>query len=522
MDNPESIYHVVIEDGKITEIQRGRTSIRNNEVYDAKEKTLMVSFTDSHLHFLRYGLMKIELDLRVVTSWEEMKKEVRKYYPNMEENDWIVGRGFDDDQFTDIDHYLTARDLDEIHDDKPMFFLHRDGHECVVNDTVIDLLKKEKSFKEKVPESFIEKDEQGNWTGRFKDTAVHFIKRHFRGRSKNDAKEAIQAAISHLVPLGITSVHTDDLNFIESYETLLQSYQELEKEGNLPIEVFLHHYIFNKKELVKFIDSFESRSGDGTEKVKVGAIKIFLDGTQRLHTSAMRIPYKDQPDTKGTTVYTQEELNEIVRIASENGMQVAMHAIGDRAAEQAIEALEQVEVSVSKLRHRIIHAQTLGPDLLVKLERLKPYIETQPSFLMDEYDKKAEWVGEDLAPYCDSFGSLARNHIPFTLSSDAPIGNLNPFVSIFGAVNRTNLQHKPMGGWMPQEKLSIDESIEAFTYTPRYLEFQETSKGKLEEGYEANLLLISMHPRETPEEELYRIKVNEVWVGGEKKFKRKN
>ncbi|WLD94871.1 amidohydrolase [Alkalihalobacillus sp. AL-G] len=517
-DDPETMHHIVLENGKIAEIHKGRAPQQGNDVHDGKERTIMTSFTDSHLHLLRYGLMKVELDLRHVTSWREMKEEMRDYYPEMEENDWIVGRGFNDDQFTDIDHYLTAKDLDEIHLGKPIFFLHQDGHECVVNDKVMDMLKMEDSFKKAVPESFIEKDNAGEWTGRFKDTAVHFIKRHFRGRSKQEAKEAITAAIPHFLNLGITTVHTDDLNFIGSYQILWESYRELEKDDKLPIEVFLHHYIFNKDDLDEFIESFDIRSGEGTVKVKTGAIKIFLDGTQRLHTAAMRFPYSDKPDTTGNLVYSQDELNEIVKAASENDMQVAMHAIGDSAVEQAINALEQPEVNVSKLRHRIIHAQTLGPDLIERLGDLKPFIETQPSFLMEEYDQKAIWVGEDLAPYCDPFGSLEQNGIPYTLSSDAPIGNLNPFESIFGAVNRTDFEHQPEGGWVPHEKLTLDQSVEAFTYTPKLLEYQESLKGKLEEGFEADFILVTDHPKSTRMIDLHEIRVDEVWVSGERVF----
>ncbi|MGM7700856.1 amidohydrolase [Pseudalkalibacillus sp. Hm43] len=517
-DDPEQVHHILVENGTISEIRKGRSPEQGDHVYDADQRTIMTSVTDSHLHLLRYGLMKVELDLRGVHSWEELKREVRDYYPYMEEHDWIIGRGLEDDDFTDMDHPLTAKDLEEIHLHKPMFFMHRDGHECVVNETVLNKLKEEEDFLEMVPDQFIEKDEYGEWNGRFKDTAVHYIKRHFRARPKDEAKEAIEAAIPYLLRNGITSVHTDDLNFIKEYSLLMESYQELEKEGKLPVDVFLHYYIFQKEDLEHFLDEFEVRSGDGSEKVKVGAIKIFLDGTQRLHTAAMRMPYHDKPDTAGDLIYSQQELNEIVRLASENGMQVAMHALGDRATEQAIAALEQSEVDVEKLKHRIIHAQTLGPDLLDRMRELKPYIEVQPSFLMDEYDEKADWVGEELAPYCDAFGSLETNKIPYTLSSDAPIGDLNPFVSVFAAVNRTDLNHQPEGGWVPSEKLTVDQSFEGFTYTPRLLEFQEKSKGRLEEGYQADFILIDSHPLQVDPKELHNIRVEEVWVKGNRVY----
>jgi predicted amidohydrolase YtcJ len=512
------MHHVTLEDGKIKGIAEGRTLEKGPHVVDGKERVLTPAFHDTHMHFLRYGLMKRELDLRHVTSWEHMKEEVLSYYPQMEEGDWIVGRGLDDSSFSDRDSLLQAKDLDELHLHTYMFFLHQDGHECIVNHKVMDLLKKEEGFKE-IPDDFKETDENGNWSGRFKDTAVHFIKHHFRSRSTEDAKDALEYGIPHLLKHGITTIHTDDLNFIGSYDRLWDAYTSLEQEGKLPIRAYLHHYIFKKKNLEDYLSSHPYRTGEGTERVKVGAVKIFLDGTQRLHTSAMRVPYKDKKETVGNAVYTQEELNDILRLAGKNGMQVAMHAIGDRAVEQAVTALEQPEAQTDSLRHRIIHAQTVGEDLLFRLEKLSAVIETQPSFLLSEWDKKEKWVGEDLAPYCDAFKSMIRHSVPLTLSSDLPIGSLNPFEGIFAAVNRTDLEGEPRGGWQPQEKLTIDEAFKGYTSIPTLIELNEMhNQGRLVIGERADLLLIDQHPLEMEKGKLHHIKVIETWMSGKKVY----
>ena len=409
--------------------------------------------------------------------------------------------------------------MDEIHHEKKIFFLHQDGHECVVNQKVLDLLEKENNFKH-IQDAFKEKDENGTWNGRFKDTAVHYIKRHFRGRSVEDAKEAIKSGIPHLLQHGITSIHTEDLNFIGSFEKLWSAYTELEKEGELPIRAYLHHYLFHLEDIKHFLDNNTLRTGDGTEKVKVGAFKIFLDGTQRLHTSALRMAYRDKPDTAGFLIYSQDELNEMIKLAAENNMQVAMHAIGDRAVEQAITALEQEEAKTDKLHHRIIHAQTLGEDLIHRLEKLKPYIETQPSFLMGEWDKKAKWVGEELAPYCDAFQSMVSHNIPITLSSDAPIGELNPMEGIFTAVNRTDKNHKPENGWIPKEKLTVDQAFDGYTHVPSQMELSNEKRGKIASGYKADFILLDHHPMELRPEELRSLQVCETWINGKRVYQK--
>ncbi|MBA2173950.1 amidohydrolase [Halobacillus locisalis] len=517
-EQKKGLRAIEIEGDTITKVHDS-PYIEEGDMVDGNGRVLAPSFNDSHMHLLRYGLLKKELDFTEVTSWKEMKQLVEDHYDKLQEYDWIFGKGFNDDKFTDIDHLLTAKDLSEIQVNAYIFFMHQDGHECVISEQAMELLKKEEAF-EKEPEEFKEKDEHGNWTGRFKDTAVHYIKHHFFGRSVEDAKLAIESATPHLSEHGITSLHTDDINFIGSYPKLWQAYTELEQEGKLPVDVHLHHYIFNINDLHDYLERSTKRTGDGTEQVKVGAIKIFLDGTQRLFTAAMRNPYPDAPSTEGTLIYEQDQLNEMVKVASENGMQVAMHAIGDKAIEQAIEALEQQEAHTTQLRHRIIHAQTLAPDLIDRLRKVKPYIETQPSFLLEEWDKKGKWTPKELLPYCDAFQSLISEHIPVTLSSDLPIGSINPFVTMHAAVNRTDLTGKPEGGWMPQEKISLESAYQGFTLIPAELEYMEAKKGRIEAGYQADFVWLDQHPLEVESENLHQIQVLETWHRGKQVYKK--
>ncbi|TFB25059.1 amidohydrolase [Filobacillus milosensis] len=513
------IFHIELENEKIKSIIPGRYQGNDQDLYDAKEHVMSASFNDSHMHLLRYGLLKKELDLTQVSSWAEMKEAVEYYYKEMEEGQWVFGKGFDDSKFDDIDHLLTADDLGEINVNDYMYFMHQDGHECVISHSAMNLLKQEKDF-EKEPDIFKEKNSDGQWNGRFKDTAVHYIKHHFWGRPVKDAKQALLNAFPYLLKYGITSVHTDDINFMGSYEKLWQAYTELEDESKLPIDVMLHHYIFDKEDLLRYINRSNLRTGDGTQRVKVGAIKIFLDGTQRLHTAAMRNPYPDQPDSDGTLIYSQSELDELVSIAAENDMQVAMHAIGDRAVEEAIVALEQENARTSALKHRIIHAQTLAPDLIQRLKTIKPYIETQPSFLISEWNSKEQWTPKDLLPYCDAFNSLMRDQIPITLSSDLPIGSLNPMESVYAAVTRMDLGEQPDGGWMPQERISVDDAFHGFTSAPAELEFKEKVKGKIESGYQADFILLNKHPLEAQHKDLKDITVMETWSKGKQVFKK--
>jgi predicted amidohydrolase YtcJ len=477
------------------------------------------SFNDSHLHVLRLGLLKSVIDLRRVLTWAEMKAQVRKKAESgkLTENDWIVGHGLKDNNFKDLDHLLTADDLDEMDLDKPAFFLHDSGHECVVNHKALAVLQKEDALSS-YHEDFIERDEDGNMTGRFTDTAVHYIKFNFRQQSEKAIQTALLDAIPTLLRYGITSVQTDDLNFAGSYKRLWDTYRKLEDNSDLPLKVYLHHYIFDKEDMKRFFDTFERRSGEGSERVRVGAFKIFLDGTQRLHTAALREPYYDESDNKGNPIYSQQELNELVGLADENNMQVTMHACGDYAAEEAITAIEQE--GSPEMRHRIIHVQTLAPDLLERLSNLDCYVEIQPGSMASEYKQYEEWFGKERAPYCNMANSIPEHGIDFTATSDCPVDPLDPHNNIFVGVNRTGRQGNPVGGWMPKEKMPVDTAYKAYTETPAWLEFQENSKGRIEKGYAADFILLPNHPREITKEKLKDVSVHETWIDGERVFKK--
>ncbi len=514
----DQIYHIGIKNGEIAVVEKGLYSGNAKKVINAKQKVACPSFTDSHLHLLRFGLMKAEFDLRVADSW----KEVKRYLTNvqtqqdLDESDWLVGRGLTDNQYEDLGGLATAEDLDGIESRRPIFLLHKDGHECVVNTPALKRIKKKQGLPAE-HKAFIETDNDGNWTGRFKDTAVHFIKFHFRNKNESEIDNALRHALPFLARSGITSVHSDDLNYAGDYNLVWNCYRALEKEGKLTVRAFLHHYVFNIGDMRNYIENEDRRTGDGTEKVRVGAFKIFADGTHRLHTAAMDEPYYDKPNTRGVLNYGQAELDKMVQLAEDNNMQVAMHCLGDRAVDTALNAIGQTK---NAMRHRIIHAQTLSDELLKKMKKIKPCVETQPGFLLEEWNKYAKWLGEERGGYCGMGKSLQKAEVPFTLSSDSPIGPLNPMVNIFAGVNRTDKEGKPQGGWMPSEKIDIDTAFNAYSATPAYLEFKEDKKGVLKQGAKADFIMLRDHPDNFTPRELKDVKVQQTYLGGEKIFDR--
>lgn len=511
------ICHLKLKDGRFHEINEGRFrgSPENYEVIDGQGRVLMPSFNDSHLHLLRYGLMKEELDLRKARSWAQASQMIKEESEKeLKEGEWIVARGLTDNKYDDIAGLIHAKDLDKIEKERPMFVLHKDGHECVINTPALKKVKQNEKLSIN-HDKFIETNPDGDWTGRFKDTAVHFIKFHFRSKSEEEIASALEAAFPFLAPCGITSIHTDDLNYAGKYSKVWEGYRALEKEGHLAARAYLHHYVFDIEDMKYFLDHSDKRSGDGSEKVRVGAFKIFVDGTHRLHTAALQEPYHDQPNARGVLNYAQDELNAMLQLAEDNNMQVAMHCIGDRAVASALKAIRSAGNS---MRHRVIHAQTLSDELLETIGEVQPCVETQPGFLLDEWNRYAKWVGEKRGPYCGMGASLMQTGAIVTLSSDAPIGPINPFEHIFAAVNRTDHDGNPEGGWMPRERLDLSTAISGYTSTPAYLEFSENEKGIIKEGALADFILLDEHPQDIPLQEMHETTVQQTWLAGEKIF----
>lgn len=515
------LFQVRISEGKIVAIEENGYRLGRSDVFDAQGRALSASFKDSHLHLLRYSLMKKERDLRRIHTWQHLREQLRDDYEKaaLKTNEWLVGRGLVDNSFKDRNTLITAADLDTLDIERPIFLLHQDGHECVLNSIGLEMVKKSDLLK-KSHSQFIEKDDNGNWTGRFKDTAVHFIKMNFRNKTTREAKSALREAFPHLAEYGITSVDSDDLNYVGDYDKVWKAYTDLDKDEGLPFGAYLHHYVFDIDDMQYYLKHNKRRTGDGEGNVRVGAFKIFVDGTYRLHTAALNLPYVDT-HTCGSLIYEEDELKEMLQLAEDNKMQVAMHCIGDRAVETAAKAIASANRKErNPLRHRIIHMQNTRWDLLRFLSKHKIPVETQPGFLLQDWSQYKKWLGEDREKLVQVGQSMVDNGVIFTASSDAPIGPLNPAEHIYAAVNRTDNNGNPKGGWLPQERIKVDQAYESYCSTPTYINHSDEITGKLLPGFQADLMLLETHPHEAEPTELNKIQVDALWYKGNMVFNR--
>lgn len=514
-------FQVRIKDGNIVAIEENGHNPGNAKIFDAKDRTLAASYKDSHIHLLRYALMKEERDLRSISTWTHLQEELKDEHERnvLQHNEWLVGRGLRDNRYKDRDKLLTAKDLDSLNIKHPIFLLHQDGHECLLNSKAIEIVKQNGTL-QKEHNIFIEKDADGNWTGRFKETAVHFIKMHFRNKSLKQAKSALKEVIPYVAESGITHVDSDDLNYVGDYDKVWQAYTELDEELGLSFAAYLHHYVYNIDEMKHYLNNNKFRSGEGKGNVRVGAFKIFVDGTFRLGTAALSLPFEDKKSC-GNLIYEEAELAEMVKLAEQNKMQVTMHCIGDRAVETAAKAIMNANPREhNPLRHRIIHMISTRYDLLDFIAKQKIPVEMQYGFIPAGWASYERHLGEDRPKLALAGQSLIDKKIIFTSSSDAPIGALNPAEHIHAAVNRTDRFGKPDGGWQPQERMTIDEAFNSYCATPAYLNHSAKETGRLIPGYQADLMLLEAHPYEVDSSRLDQIKVDNLWYKGKMVYNR--
>lgn len=406
-------------------------------ITDPKGTTVLPGFIDCHIHLIEFGLSFRNIDLRGVQSVEEMKKHVTERSRSVAS--WILGRGWDQERFAEK-RYPTRQDLDEASPEKPVHLRRVCGHICVVNSAAL----KQAGINAQTTDpagGVIDRDAAGEPTGILRETAVDLLDKAIPPLPPEDYEHATIAACRRALEAGLTTVHC-----ITSSELELKALLDLKAARRLP----LRFYIFIPVEQLTTARSIGLRSGLGDEWVRLGGLKIFTDGSLGARTAALETPYADDPVNRGVTIYSQEQLNEIVAEAHRSDFQVAEHAIGDRAIGMSVEAIVKACSSAPKkdLRHRVEHASVLNPDLIQRIRRSGLIASVQPHFIVSDFWVKRR-LGENRAAFTYPFSSLLRAGIMVVAGSDSPVEPLTPLSGIGAAVDRLD----------SEEAVSVEDAV---------------------------------------------------------------
>jgi predicted amidohydrolase YtcJ len=341
---------------------------------------------------------------------------------------------------------------------------------------------------------FIEKDKKtGEPTGLVKEKAVDLFSDMIEPREV-DLVNACHRACANVTKAGLTSVTciTSDLRQVHALETL-------RKKGQVPLRICVIVSI-------ECLDELKGKQLDDPF-LKLRGVKIFADGSLGARTAAMCEPYADEPSTSGILYYRISQLRDLIRKADEADFQIAVHAIGDKALEQTVKAFQSVfsKRQIVKRRHRVEHASVVNPDLIEKIKSLGLLVCAQPHFIVSDF-WVPERLGSERARWTYAFKSLLRNGVRLAGSSDAPVEPLNPLLGIWAAVTNK---------LCPDERLSVEEALRAYTIDAAYFSFEEDVKGSIEVGKYADLTVLSHNPLKVRPEKIKDIRVEMTIVDGE-------
>jgi predicted amidohydrolase YtcJ len=452
------------------------------EAVDLRGRTVVPGFTDCHLHFMSYGLSLKQIDLAEVPTLEEALARVAARAAETPAGHWLQGRGWDHSLW-EGGAFPTRGDLDRVAPEHPVFLERKCGHAGWANTRALELAGITAETPDP-PGGMIEHNPTtGQPTGILKENALDLVSRLLAEPSTEEAADAIKSGMANAHKQGLVGVHTME------GATTFRAFQQLRAAGELKLRVLMQVPEGNLDAAIQA--GLQSGFGDG--RLRIGGVKIFSDGALGAHTAYMLAPYADKPDDCGIPVATAEHLREVVGRASRAGVAAFVHAIGDRANREVLDAVEASRQAGEglHLRHRIEHVQILHPDDVPRLAKLgviasmQPIHATQDMLLAD-----AHWGARCAGAY--AWRSLLNTGAVLAFGSDSPVEDLNVMKGIHAAVTRRRADGSPgPNGWYPEQRLTVAEAVYAYTAGAAYASGEEAIKGTLSPGKLADLVVLS-------------------------------
>ena len=489
---------VFVEDGVIRAVGNVKDvrefSGSDVDEVDLEGKTVIPGLNDSHMHLLMVGMLLSTADIVGVSSIDEMIERVKDF---MKQNpdacrNGILSMGWNQDFFAEKRLPLRA-DLDRISTDIPIVLRRVCGHVAVVNSKVIEIL----GWDEQIPEiegGTVEVDENGKPNGIVTENAGDVVMAVIPNPTYEDNKRAFLKAADYALAHGITSVQSNDVeNATLSMDDTFRMIHEIYDEKQTALR-YRHQVCFHSvKAFERYIKDGEFKHGiyRDRDRLDLGPLKLFKDGSLGGRTATMRHEYLDDPGNFGVETLTDEEMRGFCKLANEAGIQIVTHVIGDKAIEDVIGNYEEV-IGAGENVHRnaLVHCQITDRPMLERIAKSDILVMYQPIFL--DYDMHAviSRCGEELSSTSYAFKTLADMGVHISYGTDSPVENCNPFPNIYSAVTRKDKNGWPENGFYGAECVPVEMAIDAYTLGSAYNEFKEKRKGRIKAGYLADMVVL--------------------------------
>ena len=480
----------------------------NTRTVDAKKRLVLPGFNDSHTHFLSGGFQLSSVDLRDANSQKEFAERIRTFAAKLPAGSWVKGGDWDHERWPDA-KLPTKELIDSFTPDTPVFVNRLDGHMALANSLALRLAGVTRQTLDPPGGVIVRDPKTGEPTGILKDAAQSFVWKVISPSSFDEKLAAARAATNYAAGLGVTSVQDMSAGAdVGVYQTLLD-------RGELKTRIYAVAPLPAWERLART----GVRAHFGSEMLRVGGLKGFADGSLGSTTALFYEPYRDEPSTSGIAgdeMYPEGAMLDRVRAADKVGLQTMIHAIGDRANDLILTIFEQVERENGDRdrRFRIEHAQHLRPQDIPRFARDRVIASMQPYHAIDDGRWAEKRIGKERAKTTYAFRSLLDSGATLAFGTDWTVAPLNPVLTVYAAVTRRTLDGKNSKGWVPDQKISVEEAVRAYTLGSAYAEFQESVKGSITVGKLADIVLLSRDIFKIDPKDIENVKVVMTLVDG--------
>ena len=486
----------------------------DTKLIDAKGKLVLPGFTDCHIHFMEGSLGLTRVDLIGTKSVEEIQKKVKDYASSHPNEPWVTGAGWTYPTFGAA-ALPDKKYLDEVVPDRPVFLVAFDGHSAWANSKALSLAGITRETPDP-PNGKIVRDAKGDATGALKESAGELVGKFVPKPTRQERLAALRKGMQEANKVGLVRVHSAGGDF-----EWLDLYDELRRNGELTVRQYIA-YFFDPPELTaEGIEKAEkARRTYHDDWISGGAVKTMLDGVVESHTAAMLQPYSDDPKESGKLFWDPAKYRQAVLEWDRRGFQIFTHAIGDKAVRLALDAYQEAQTSnhTADSRPRIEHIETITAEDIPRFGKLGVIASFQPLHAYPDDDTLKIWarnVGPERATRAWVWRSIENTGGKLAFGSDWPVVTLNPWPGVQNALTRQTAEGEPVGGFVPKERISLEDTIKAYTLGAAIAGRREKTEGSLQPGKLADLIVLSQDLFKIEPSEIGKTEVLLTVVGGE-------
>lgn len=489
-----------------------RKQFATAERIDMQGRTVLPGLIDAHGHVLGLGLSLQTLDLRPSINLAAAVQAIRAYAASRADLPWLLGGGWNQEVWR-LGRFPAAADIDAVVSDRPVWLRRVDGHAGWANSKALQLA----GITDATPDPAggkILRDADGHASGVLVDSAMALVEKVIPPASEAIQRKAMEQALQYLASLGLTSVHDAGIGVLQD-----QFYRQAASSGQLPLRVY--GMISGSAEIFDQLAGNGPLTGINKDHYALRSVKLYADGALGSRGAAMLAPYSDAPKDSGLLFHSEAEIANMIAKVATRGFQVNVHAIGDAANRQILDAFAKLdERSRQQLRNRIEHAQVVALQDIPRFRQLDIIPSMQPTHATSDMNMAEARVGHQRIAGAYAWQKFLQQGSRIACGSDFPVESANPMLGIYAAVSRQSTDGQPAGGWYISQAMSLADALRCFTIDAAYAAHQETQLGSLEAGKWADFIVLDRDLMKIPHAQIPALKVLQTWVGGQRVYPR--